>query len=43
MRWLTDTSHTDVARYICDHTWPAELDKDAACQVCGLKYKDWTE
>ena len=26
-----------------DHEWPADLDPDARCDVCGLAYSDWSE
>lgn len=25
-----------------DHVWPAKLDNDARCEVCGKKYSQWT-
>lgn len=27
----------------CDHVWPAELDDDALCEECGLRYGEWSE
>ena len=26
-----------------DHDWPAELDSDARCYSCGLRYDQWTD
>ncbi len=34
-------SGPDITRR-CDHSWPAELDADAACEVCGLAYIEFT-
>ena len=25
-----------------DHDWPDELDSDATCARCGLRYDEWT-
>jgi hypothetical protein len=27
----------------CQHTWPAELDADAACDRCGLAYDEYDD
>lgn len=36
---LTNTEHVlDDLPTGTEHTWPAELDRDAACEVCGLEY-----
>lgn len=36
-----------VQNYYCtdgdDHNWPAELDSDAECDRCGLRYDEWSE
>lgn len=30
-------------RIECDHVWPPELDVDARCERCGLRYMEWSE
>lgn len=26
-----------------EHTWPAEIESGAWCEVCGLAYEDWSD
>jgi hypothetical protein len=27
----------------CEHDWPADLDRYARCQTCGLPYAEWSQ
>jgi hypothetical protein len=33
----------DLMQAVCSHVWPPELDGDARCQLCDLRYSEWSE